>query len=157
MKRFLCTSTIFLALLAGIGLIGWILCAVDVPERVWWAPSHNLHRTWPVLMWLVANVGLPGVIVGSLCQLGLWDAASAICEKGGEKMKCIGGGGFGSCRDQRDDDLCAACESTWRVGSKVRLNVYEGNKPMFQCHTPEDAARVVDMLNIGASIKRIKP
>jgi len=35
----------------------------------------------------------------------------------------------------------------WRVGRKVPLNVYEGNKPMFQCHTPEDAARVVFLLN----------
>lgn len=40
--------------------------------------------------------------------------------------------------------------STWRVGGKVPLNVYEDNKPMFQCHTPEDAARIVRLLN-GAS------
>lgn len=36
---------------------------------------------------------------------------------------------------------------TWRVGGKVPLNVYEGDKPMFQCHTPEDAARVAGLLN----------
>lgn len=35
----------------------------------------------------------------------------------------------------------------WRVGGRVPLNVYEGDKPMFQCHTPEDAARVVALLN----------
>jgi hypothetical protein len=35
----------------------------------------------------------------------------------------------------------------WRVGGKVPLNVYEGDRPMFQCHTPEDAARVVELLN----------
>lgn len=39
----------------------------------------------------------------------------------------------------------------WRVGGKVPLNVYEGDKPMFQCHTPEDAARVVDLLNAGSA------
>lgn len=37
----------------------------------------------------------------------------------------------------------------WRVGGKVPLNVYEGDKPMFQCHTPEDAARIVDKLNFA--------
>jgi hypothetical protein len=35
----------------------------------------------------------------------------------------------------------------WRVGGKVPLNVYEGDRPMFQCHTPEDAARIVGLLN----------
>lgn len=36
---------------------------------------------------------------------------------------------------------------TWRVGGKIPLNVYEDDKPMFQCHTPEDATRVVGLLN----------
>lgn len=36
---------------------------------------------------------------------------------------------------------------TWRVGKSVPINVYEGDKPMFQCHTPEDAARIVALLN----------
>jgi len=35
----------------------------------------------------------------------------------------------------------------WRVGGKVPLNVYEGDRPTFQCHTPEDAARIVELLN----------
>lgn len=35
----------------------------------------------------------------------------------------------------------------WRVGGKVPLNVYQGDRPMFQCHTPEDAAMVVAKLN----------
>lgn len=35
----------------------------------------------------------------------------------------------------------------WRVGGKIPLNVYEGDKPMFQCHTPEDAERIVRLLN----------
>lgn len=35
----------------------------------------------------------------------------------------------------------------WRVGGKIPLNVYEGDAPMFQCHTPEDATRIVEQLN----------
>lgn len=35
----------------------------------------------------------------------------------------------------------------WRVGTKVRLNVYEGDRPICQCHTEEDAARVVRAVN----------
>ena len=37
--------------------------------------------------------------------------------------------------------------SDWRVGRKVPLNVYEDDKPMFQCHTPEEAQRVAALLN----------
>jgi hypothetical protein len=36
---------------------------------------------------------------------------------------------------------------SWRVGRKILLNVYENDRPMFQCHTPEDAARIVGLLN----------
>ncbi len=39
----------------------------------------------------------------------------------------------------------------WRVGGKVPLNVYRDDKPMFQCHTPEDAAEVVALLNSGGA------
>ncbi len=39
----------------------------------------------------------------------------------------------------------------FRVGEKVPLNVYEGDRPMFQCHTPEDAARIVGLLNQSLS------
>ncbi len=35
----------------------------------------------------------------------------------------------------------------WRTGRKVHLTVYENDKLMFMCHTPEDAARVVKLLN----------
>jgi hypothetical protein len=37
----------------------------------------------------------------------------------------------------------------WRVGRQVPLNVYRDNAPMFQCHTPEQAAEVVELLNRG--------
>jgi len=33
--------------------------------------------------------------------------------------------------------------SNWRVGSKVPLNVYEVNRPVCQCHSEEDAQRIV--------------
>lgn len=37
--------------------------------------------------------------------------------------------------------------SPFRLGRKVLLNVYEGDAPLFQCHTADDAARIVDLLN----------
>ena len=37
--------------------------------------------------------------------------------------------------------------ANWRVGGKVPLNVYHHDRPMFQCHTPEDAGRIVHLLN----------
>ena len=35
------------------------------------------------------------------------------------------------------------------MGGKVKLNVYRDDAPMFQCHTPEQAAEVVALLNRG--------
>jgi hypothetical protein len=35
----------------------------------------------------------------------------------------------------------------WRVGRKVALNVYEGDRPVCQCHDPEDAKRIVTAMN----------
>jgi len=35
----------------------------------------------------------------------------------------------------------------WRVGSKVPINVYEGDRPICQCHTAEDAKRIVAAMN----------
>jgi|GEM_PF-6305061 len=37
--------------------------------------------------------------------------------------------------------------SRWRVGSQVPLNIYEGNRPVCQCHNPEDARRIVEAMN----------
>ena len=37
--------------------------------------------------------------------------------------------------------------SEWRVGSKVPINVYEGDSPICQCHTAIDAKRIVDAVN----------
>lgn len=35
----------------------------------------------------------------------------------------------------------------WRVGSKVKINVYEGDRPVCQCHSEIDAARIVVAMN----------
>lgn len=35
----------------------------------------------------------------------------------------------------------------WRVGKNVPLNVYEGDRPVCQCHTAIDARRIVDAVN----------
>ena len=35
----------------------------------------------------------------------------------------------------------------WRQCTKVKLNVYENDKLMFQCHTSKDAENIVSMLN----------
>ena len=35
----------------------------------------------------------------------------------------------------------------WRVGRKVPINVYEGDRPVCQCHLEEDAKRIVDAIN----------
>lgn len=34
----------------------------------------------------------------------------------------------------------------WRVGTKVQLNVYEGDRPVCQCHNAEDAKRIVEAM-----------
>jgi hypothetical protein len=56
----------------------------------------------------------------------------------------------------RDADLISEQNETqgaeqqsqfWRVGSKVPLNVYEGERPVCQCHSAEDAALIVSAVN----------
>jgi hypothetical protein len=37
--------------------------------------------------------------------------------------------------------------STWRVGSKVPINVYDGDRPVCQCQTAIDAQRIVLAMN----------
>jgi hypothetical protein len=39
-------------------------------------------------------------------------------------------------------------ERRWRVGRKVPINVYEGDRPVCQCQTPEYAARIVAAMNL---------
>ena len=35
----------------------------------------------------------------------------------------------------------------WRIGSKVPMNVYDGDRPVCQAHTAEDAALIVSAVN----------
>jgi hypothetical protein len=35
----------------------------------------------------------------------------------------------------------------WRVGHRVPINVYEGDRPVCQCHNEVDAARIVEAVN----------
>jgi hypothetical protein len=35
----------------------------------------------------------------------------------------------------------------WRVGAKVPLNVYDGDRPVCQCHTNLDAILIVRAMN----------
>lgn len=35
----------------------------------------------------------------------------------------------------------------WRTGGKVPINVYDADRPVCQCHSAEDAARIVDAMN----------
>lgn len=41
------------------------------------------------------------------------------------------------------------CRQTgrWRVGSKVPLNVYQGDRPVCQCHNEADAQQIVEAMN----------
>jgi hypothetical protein len=35
----------------------------------------------------------------------------------------------------------------WRVGRKVPLNVYDDDRPVCQCHSANDARRIVAVMN----------
>lgn len=37
----------------------------------------------------------------------------------------------------------------FRTGTKVKLNVYDGDRPIFQAHSEESAAELVRLLNLG--------
>ena len=42
---------------------------------------------------------------------------------------------------------------SWRVGSRVGLNVYDGDRPVCQCHNAEDAANIVAAMNGEVIVK----
>ena len=42
---------------------------------------------------------------------------------------------------------------SWRVGSRVGLNVYDGDRPVCQCHNAEDAANIVAAMNGNVIVK----
>lgn len=37
--------------------------------------------------------------------------------------------------------------ASWRVGRTIPINIYEGDRPICQCHTVEDARRIVAAMN----------
>ena len=37
--------------------------------------------------------------------------------------------------------------SDWRIGKTVQINIYEGDRPICQCHTVTDAKRIVAAVN----------
>lgn len=50
-------------------------------------------------------------------------------------------------RSDPADEVQISAAQSWRVGSKVPLNVYEGDRPVCQCHDAKDAARIVAAVN----------
>ena len=46
---------------------------------------------------------------------------------------------------EQRDELRGAM--SWRVGGKVPLNVYDGDRPVCQCHNEVDALRIVAAMN----------
>ncbi len=43
----------------------------------------------------------------------------------------------------------------WRVGSKVPLNVYDGDRPVCQCHGFMDALEIVNAMNTIRHVERL--
>lgn len=44
---------------------------------------------------------------------------------------------------------------SWRTGRTIKLNVYAGDTPVCQCHTPEMAARIVEAVNRLPEFERL--
>lgn len=45
-------------------------------------------------------------------------------------------------------------ETKWRIGHKVPLNVYKGDYPVCQCHTPQEALELVNGMNAKEELER---
>lgn len=43
----------------------------------------------------------------------------------------------------------------WRVGTQIPLNVYEDGRAVCQCHSAEDARRIVDAMNISDDVEAV--
>jgi len=48
----------------------------------------------------------------------------------------------------------SAASGKWRIGHKVPLNVYKGDYPVCQCHTPQEALEIVDGMNAKAHLEQ---
>lgn len=46
-------------------------------------------------------------------------------------------------------------DGAWRVGHHILINVYEGDRPICQCHNEADAALIVEAVNRMSEFKRI--
>lgn len=48
-------------------------------------------------------------------------------------------------------------QEPWRLGSHMPINVYEGDRPICQCHNAADADRIVEAVNgVAVAQQRIK-
>jgi hypothetical protein len=63
--------------------------------------------------------------------------------------------GAGAVRKQEFTKQTAQAVMSWRVGHKVPINVYEGDRPVCQCHTAEDAGAIVQGMNVGNAACRL--
>jgi len=43
----------------------------------------------------------------------------------------------------------------WRLGRLIQLNVYEGERPVCQCHTVADAKAIVTAVNRMADLEEL--
>ena len=60
----------------------------------------------------------------------------------------------GNCTEHRGRPSAGEWAEAWRVGSKVPINVYEGDRPVCQCHTASDARRIVAAMNSRIEVER---
>lgn len=49
----------------------------------------------------------------------------------------------------------SAPAGTWRTGRQVPQNIYEGDEIRLQAHTPEQAERIVRLLNLGSAAAKL--
>lgn len=43
----------------------------------------------------------------------------------------------------------------WRQGTKVPINIYEGERPVCQCQTAADAKRIVQAVNFATQVQAL--
>jgi hypothetical protein len=46
---------------------------------------------------------------------------------------------------------------SWRVGEQVPINVYDGDRPVCQCHNESDAILIVQAVNLVRWLQRTAP
>jgi hypothetical protein len=58
---------------------------------------------------------------------------------------------YGTCLVHDKGEVASPSAALWRVGRKVKLNVYEGDRSVCQCHSEEDAEAIVARMNAAYS------